>query len=221
MAKVLMKAQVVGGVTMTIIRIISIFPGLENAVAMRSLLSDRVSSTPRTSLSINVLGEMPTFVETSVFDSLEAYEKDRDTSAANPAVIEGRTKIGTMSRQAVVVRLLESIIDPLEVMGSNIRYNQRAVFFPTTGGQDTLQAALEDITRAQQAAGRVHFRMSQALFSHNGSALILGDSYETMAELGNVTNSRAAAVLDLRAKIADSTRQPSIQRILEVIVPFN
>jgi len=221
MALALMKAQVVGGVTMTIVRIISIFPGLEHAVAMRSLLSDRVSSTPGTSLSINVLGEMPTFVETSTFDSLEAYEKDRDTLAANPNVIEGRNQIGTMSRQPVVVRLLDTIINPLEPRGSNIRYNLRAVIFPTPGGQDTVQAAMEDFTQAQQAAGRVHLRMAQVLFPHDGAAFTIGDSFETMAELENVARSRAAAVSDFRAKIANSVRDPAVYRISEVIVPAN
>ena len=206
---------------MSIVRIVSIFPTLENAGAMRSHLEGRVSSTPGTSLSVNVLGEMPTFVETTVFDSLEAYEKARDTDTADASIQQHRAQIGSMSRQSVIVRLLNPIVSPAEPMGSNIRYNHRIVFRPTTTGLDTVRESLEKFAKAEQESGRVHFRMAQLMFGHDGSALTLGDSYETLAELENVTRDRAPKAAASRAEIGSQLRDTVVQRLTEVIVPAN
>ena len=145
---------------MSVVRIVSVFPTPEKAGEMATLLKDRISSTPGTSLSVGVTGEMSTFIHTTLFDSLEAYEKVRDTESADSSILQHRAQIGSLSRQPVVIRLLDPIISPAQPMGSNIRYNQRVVFFPTAQGQDSLKGALEDFARAQQAAGRVHFRMA-------------------------------------------------------------
>ena len=206
---------------MSIIRIVSIFPSPDKVGEMRSLLEGRIRSTPGTSLSIGVIGEMATFVETTVFESLEAYEKVRDADMADSSILQHRAQIGSLVRQPVVIRLLDTIISPLEPIGSNMRYNQRVVFFPTPQGENSLREALEEFVRGQQAAGRVHIRLAQPIFSHDGSAYTVGDSYETMAELENVLRGRASAVSDFSEKIATSIRQPRVNRLLEVIVPAN
>lgn len=58
---------------MTIVRTVTVVPAMDKIGAMRSILEDRIRSTPGKSFSVNVLGETATFVQTTVFDSLEAY----------------------------------------------------------------------------------------------------------------------------------------------------
>ncbi|HIM91516.1 MAG TPA: hypothetical protein EYM52_12440 [Dehalococcoidia bacterium] len=62
---------------MTVVRLVSTFPKLEKYAEVRSNLEARARSTPRMSLSQNIVGEIPVLVTKMVFDSLEDYEKDR------------------------------------------------------------------------------------------------------------------------------------------------
>ena len=202
---------------MPIVRMISIFPQLNKVGEMRSLLEERAKSNQGLSLAQNILGETGIFVTTKVFDSLEDFDKDR-TDVSNFA---GRAKIGELSRQPATIRLLSPIVMPTEPRNSNLRFTQQAVVFPTSQGQDAVQDAVEEFAKGQQANGRPFFRMAQVLFSHDGPAFTMGDSYETLAELENVNRQRAEAVTELRAKVGPNVTRPAVQRIREILVPAN
>lgn len=62
---------------MTVVRLVSTFPKLEKYAEVRSNLEERARSTPRMSLSQNIVGEIPVLVTTMGFYSLEDSEKDR------------------------------------------------------------------------------------------------------------------------------------------------
>lgn len=206
---------------MSIVRIVSVFPKIDGVGPMRSLITERIRSTPGTSLSMGVVGEMTTFEHTTVFDSLEAYEKVRDSESADPAIMEHRNKIGDLSRLPVTIRLLNTIVNPTEPMGSNLRYALRTVFQPNPAGHDVVKDSLEAFAKAQQAEGRKYFRMAELIFGHDGAALTLGDSFETMAELENVTRNRQAGIKVNRAEIGAHLRTAPLHRLMEIIVPAN
>ena len=202
---------------MSVVRLVSIFPQLDKTAELLSLLEEGAKASPGLGLSQNIFGEVPTLTTTKVFDSLEDLEKDR----SDPSNIARRAKIGPLSRQASVIRLLSPIVPPTETMNSNLRFTQRAVFFPTSQGNDAVRDAVEEFAKGQQANGRPFFRMAQVLFAHDDPAFTAGDSYETLAELENVTRQRTEAVAELRAKLGSNIARPTIQRIQEIIVPAN
>ena len=96
---------------MTVVRLVSTFPKLEKYAEVRSNLEERARSTPRMSLSQNIVGEIPVLVTTMVFDSLEDYEKDR----TDPMMWEHRAKITGLMSQLITVRLLSPIVPPRPV----------------------------------------------------------------------------------------------------------
>ena len=197
-----------------VVRLVSIFPRLDKTGEVRSMLEARAKTTRGQSLSRNIIGEIPTFVSARLFNSLEDLEKD----GTDPANAEHRAAISGLSRQPVTVRLLNPIVSAAQSVDSGQRYTQQAVLFPTNDGQDSLRGILEEFAKGQQENGRPRFRMTQLLFPHDGPAFTLGDSYESITELENVTGQRAGAVSALRAKTAPHLLRPSIQRIREILV---
>lgn len=145
---------------MTVVRLVSTFPKLEKYAKVRSNLEARARSTPRMSLSQNIVGEIPVLVTTMVFDSLEDYEKDR----TDPVMWEHRAKITGLMSQLITVRLLSPIVPPAQSIDSGSSHTQQVILVPTPLGQDALRGTLEEFAKEQQAHVRPRFRLAQTIF---------------------------------------------------------
>jgi len=145
---------------MTVVRLVSTFPKLEKYAEVRSNLEARARSTPRMSLSQNIVGEIPVLVTTMVFDSLEDYEKDQ----TDPVTWEHRAKITGLMSQLITVRLLSPIVPPAQSIDSGSSHTQQVILVPTPLGQDALRGTLEEFAKEQQAHARPRFRLAQTIF---------------------------------------------------------
>ncbi len=208
---------------MVIISRTAVFPVPDKGAEVQSIMEDFVRSNPnniRFSLWRVILGELPTFNVVSLFDSLEEYEKNRDANFANPDYVKAVAGINSMVRQPNTNRLAASLVDPVGEIGPNHRYTQQAIIRPTTQGQAAVRDIIVDFAKGMQAE-RPLFRATQALFPHEGPAISMMDSYETLAELENVMRQREGKVDELRSKLGPNLSAPTMSRIREVIVPFS
>ena len=208
---------------MVIISRIAVFPVPDKAAEVQNVLEGYISSNPnniKNSLWRVVFGEIPAFSAISLFDSLEDYEKNRDANIANPDYVQAVAKFNPMLRQPMITRLATSIVDPVGDMNADKRYTQQAIIRPTTHGQAAVRSVIVDFAKEMQAE-RPLFRATQALFPHDGPAISMMDSYETLAELENVMRQRQGKVDELRSKIGSNLSAPTMSRIREVILPFN
>lgn len=209
---------------MVIISRIAVYPVPDKAAEVQSVLEGYIRSNPnkiRNSLWRVVFGELPAFSAISLFDSLEDYEKNRDANIANPDYVQAVAKFNPMLRQPTITRLATSIVDPVGDMNAGQRYTQQAIIRPTTQGQAAVRSIVVDFAKEMQAEGRPRFRVSQALFPHDGPAISMMDGYETLAELENVMRQRQGKVDEFRSKIGSNLSAPTMSRIREVILPFN
>ena len=69
-------------------------------------------------------------------------------------------------------------------------------------------------------AGRL-LEPTQAILAHDGPAFSVMDSYETLAELEDVTRQREGKVAELRSSLGSNLRAPTMNRLREVIVPLS
>ena len=208
---------------MVIISRIAVFPVLDKAAEVQSVLEGYISSNPnniRNSLWRVVFGELPAFSAISLFDSLEDYEKNRDANIANPDYVQAVAKFNPMLRQPTITRLATSIVDPVGDMNAGQRYTQQAIIRPTTQGQAAVRSIVVDFAKGMQAE-RPLFRASQGIFPHDGPVISMMDSYETLAELENVMRHRQGKIDELRSKLGPHLSTPTMSRIREVIVPMS
>lgn len=208
---------------MVIISRAVISPVPDKAAEVQSVLETHIRSNPnniRVSLWRAILGELPTFNAVSIFDSLEDYEKNRDTSLANSEYVQALAKVNSMVRQPIIARLATSLVEPVGEIGADQRYTQQAIIRPTTQGEEAVRSAVVDFAKGMQAE-RPLFRATQSIFGYDGPAISMMDSYETLAEMENVMRQRVGKVDELRSKIGPNLSAPTMNRIREVIVPFS
>ena len=209
---------------MVIISRVAVFPVPDKAGEVQSIVEEFFRSNPnniRVSLWRMILGELPTYTVVSLFDSLEAYEKNRDANFANSDYVEALAKVNSMVRQPMISRLATSIVDPVGDMNAGGRYTQQIILLPTNQGQETVRSTVVDFAKGQQAEGRPRFRASQAIFANDGPAISMMDGYETLAELDNVRRQRTDKVAELWSSLGSNLRAPTMNRLREVILPFN
>ena len=208
---------------MVIVARTNISPVPDKAGEVQSVLEDYVRANPnniRWGLFQEILGEVPAFQVVSIFDTLEDYEKNRDTSRASEDFLHALAKVNSMVRQPNIIRVGSSIVDPVGQIGPEQRYTQQVILQPNTGEQDNVRSIVETFAKGQQANGRPLFRATQALLGHTGQAISALDSYETLAELENVMRQRAAAAAEFWSALAGKLRAASMSRLREVIVPI-
>lgn len=187
---------------------------------LRSLLEDNVrnnSSGLTGGLTRPVFGSLFTFGVSSLFENLEALEKDRDTAEANPQIQEFRAKIGTLIREPVEVTVGEIIVPPAS--GANERYRELIEIFPALGNGNQVQETLVEFAKSQQAAGRPNFSCGRRLFS-NGRIFTLRDTYETLAEQENVSRERSAAFGGLMNQLTPLISRPASIELRELVVSY-
>jgi len=209
---------------MVIISRTAVFPVPDKAAEVQSVLEGYIRSNPnkiRNSLWRVVFGELPAFSAISIFDSVEDYEKNRDSNIANPDYVQAVAKFNPMLRQPTITRLATSIVDPVGDMNAGGRYTQQVILLPTNQGQETVRNIVVDFAKGQQAEGRPLFRATQAIFAHDGPAFSLMDSYETLAELDNVRRHRTDKAAELWSSLGSNLRAPTMNRLREVILPFD
>ena len=186
---------------MVIISRAVISPVPDKAAEVQSVLETHIRSNPnniRVSLWRAILGELPTFNAVSIFDSLEDYEKNRDTSLAPSEYVQALAKVNSMVRQPMISRLATSIVDPVGDRNAGGRYVRQAIIRPTNQGQESVRSIVVDFAKGAQNDGRPLARATQAILAHDGPAFSLMDSYETLAELENNMRNREGKVAELR-----------------------
>ena len=205
------------------VRNVKIFPAMDRAPEARSLLEEQVKSNAqdeRQLLAQNIVGELPAFVITSIFDDIAALEKNRDAIWANRAFLDFQSKLTPLLRQPTEVTISEMIVRTVGT-GAGPRYAHQVMFLPKNGTEQEVRSVLEGFARGQQADGRPYFRMARRLFSAIGPVFSMGDSYESLGEFDNVNKGRADKVRDFSNQLAPITRAPATQELREVLVPFS
>ena len=209
---------------MVIISRVTVFPVPDKAGEVQSIVEDFFRSNPnniRVSLWRTILGELPTYTVVSLFDSLEDYEKNRDANFANSDYVEALAKVNSMVRQPMISRLATSIVDPVGDRNAGGRYGRQALIRPTNQGKESVRSIVVDFAKGAQNDGRPLARATQAILAHDGPAFSLMDSYETLAELENNMRNREGKVAELRASLGSNLRAPTMNRLREVILPFD
>ena len=205
---------------------IRIFAALDRAPEVRSLLEDAVKNSPAndlTSLSQTVLGELGTYVLTSLYENLAAYEEARDQRRADSNYRAGVAKLGTMIRQPFLVALNEVVVRTAAPAGARFgaRYAREVEFYPAVGHGPDVAGHLEEYAKAQQADGRPLSRMARRLYGVSGGVFTLGDSYKTLTEAEEVGAQSSERQRALIANLAGKLRAPASHELREVIVPFS
>ena len=209
---------------MASVRQVKLFPAMDKAAEVRALLEEQVKSNPqneRQLLAQNIVGELPAFVITSIFDDIAALEKNRDATWANRAFLDFQSKLTPLLRQPTEVTILETIVATTAGPGATPRYSHQVTILPTAGAVPEVRSVLEGFAKGQQADGRPYFRMHQRLFSAIGPVFSMGDSYESLSEFDSVNKARADKVRGFSNQLAPITRTPITQELREVLVPFS
>ena len=209
---------------MASVRQVKLFPAMDKAAEVRALLEEQVKSNPqneRQLLAQNIVGELPAFVITSIFDDIAALEKNRDAIWANRAFLDFQSKLTPLLRQPTEVTISETIVDPTAGPGAGPRYAHQALVYPKNGAEPEVRSVLEGFAKGQQADGRPYFRMGRRLFSAIGPVFSMGDSYESLSEFDKVNQARVAKVPDFFKQLGPITRAPMAQELREVLVPFS
>ena len=208
---------------MVSVRQVKIFPIPDRALEARALLEEQVkrnSQNERTRLGQNIVGELPAFVITSIFDDIEALEKNRDALWANQVFLDFQSKLNSLLRQPTEVTISETIVATTAGPGATPRYGHQALIFPKTGAEQEVRSVLEGFARGQQADGRPYFRMARRLFSAIGPVFSMGDSYGSLGEFDKVNKARVDKIGDFFNQLGPITRAPMTQELREVLVPF-
>ncbi len=209
---------------MVTVRQVKLFPAMDRAPEARALLEEQVKSNSqneRQLLAQTMLGELPSFVITSIFDDIGALEKNRDAIWANRAFLDFQSKLNPMLRQPTEVTISESIVSTMSGTGAMPRYAHQVLIYPKNGAESEVRSVLEGFAKGQQADGRPYFRMARRLFSAIGPVFSMGDSYESLSESDSVNQARANKVSDVSNRLAPITRAPSTHELREVLVPFS
>ena len=208
---------------MTNVRQVKLFPAVDKAAEARALLEGHVKANPlneRTMLAQAVVGQLPAFVLTSIFEDIGALEKNRDALWTDSTFLDFQSKLNPLLRQATEVTISETIVRTTGGFSSSPRYSHQARFFPSNGEIGSVGNILEEFAKGQQADGRSNFRMARVLFSATGPIFTLGDSFESLTEYDNVSKARGEKVQEALSRVASITRAPMAQELREVIVPF-
>ena len=209
---------------MVTVRQVKLFPAMARAPEARALLEEQVKSNSqneRQLLAQNIVGELPAFVITSIFNDIAALEKNRDAIWANRAFLDFQSKLTPLLRQPTEVTIAETIVATTAGPGAGPRYAHQVLIYPKNGAEQEVRSVLEGFAKGQQADGRSYVRLARRLFSAIGPVFSIGDSYESLGEADNVTKARADKVRDFSNQLAPITRAPMTQELREVLVPFS
>ena len=128
------------------VRQVKISPIPDKAPEVRALLEEQAKSGSqgaRTMLGQNMFGELPAFVITSLFDDIEAFEKNRDALWANQAFLTSLQKLNPMLRQPAEVTLSETVVSTTAGPGATQpRYALQVLVYPANGAEPEVRSVL-------------------------------------------------------------------------------
>ena len=81
------------------VRQVKLFPAMDNAAEARALLEEHVKNNPligRTNLAQLIVGQLPAFVLTSIFEDIGALEKNRDSLWADSTFLDFQSKLNPL-----------------------------------------------------------------------------------------------------------------------------
>ena len=90
------------------VRQVRLIPIPDKAPEVRAVLEEQAKSDSqgaRTMPGQNMFGELPAFVITSLFDDIEAFEKNRDALWANQAFLDFQAELNPLLRQLAEITL--------------------------------------------------------------------------------------------------------------------
>ncbi len=196
---------------------------IDKLAELRSTLEENVRNNPlglTGGLTRPVFGSLFSFGVSSLWENMEALEKDRDAAEANPQVQAFRAKVGSLIREPVEMTVSEiTVPGAADLTG---RYRQVTQFYPAIGKQREVQSILEELAKSQQAAGRPNFSCSARLFSSSGPIIAIRDTYETLAEQENVSRefTSGEATRKLITNLPALVRRPFSSALRELIVAY-
>ena len=150
-------------------------------------------------------------------EDLEAYEKSRDAYASDESFRTYQASLASLLNQPSEVHLFDTIIAPGEE-GQGARFYHRASFKPQAGKSSEVQEILEEFARARQAEGRSQARMVIERFPIDGAAVVVGDSYATLAQAENVIRPRSPLIRTLTEKTGPLLIEPLRHELQEVLI---
>ena len=129
------------------VRQVKLFPAAHRAAEARALLEEHVKANPlneRTALAQLIVGQLPTFVLTSIFVDIDALEKNRDALWADSKFLEFQSKLNPLLRQPTELTITETVVSTTGGFSSNPRYSHQARFFPSNGEIGSVGTILEE-----------------------------------------------------------------------------
>ena len=201
---------------------IVIRPAPGKAAEVRALLGDSVRSNQprlRITLTERVLGLGESFIVGTFHDSLEAYEKERDSRRADSAFQALASQISTLVSQPRDAQLYASISSPSNG-GGTTRFTHLVRFKAARDKEAEVQAALEEFVEERKAEGSLRPTILRRLISMDGPTFVIVNRYQKLTEYENIALQRPPSIQKVIAKTNDIIIEPTAHALFEVIVPF-
>ena len=205
-----------------LVRQIQLKPAPGNGRQVRQILEDNVRANPlglAGSLSQDILGDIPTFILSSLFENMEAMEKHNEAAESNAEIMKGRADIEALLSGPVKISLNEVLVRSESSTGSG-RFIHRVRFFPALGKREEVTALVEKFAGGQHDEGRVNVAVSRQLFSPTGAVISVRDTYETLAEYENVARQRRDAATTVISQAEAISRKPPSAELKQIILRY-
>jgi hypothetical protein len=200
------------------------YPAIGKAPELRAHLEEQVKNAQangaQTVLSTRVaFGDGPEFVESTRFENLAAYEKQRDQALASADFRNAGVKSAPLRRRTIKNELFKVLIRRSGGTAPR-RYATRALFYPAPGKAREVRSILEEMVRSYQTE-RPYLRLLQQIFApEGGQVYALGDSYENLMEYENLMDKRPASFYEAVVRASELSRLPSLQELHEVLIAW-
>jgi hypothetical protein len=201
-----------------------IAPASGKPAEVRGLLSewigeDQARKVRRVGLSQRIFSsEGPTFLVTSLAETLDEIERVRQENAADPDFQARAAKLAHLLGEPVKSALLESIVLAPPPSSPRTVANLVSVF-PKPGKERRIVGILEEFVKSGHAAG-VTIGLWRRLYSSDGPVLQMVGRYADVAEMDRVRQERREIAREAAAAVSELSRAPIAQRLTEVIVPI-
>lgn len=198
---------------------IVIRPQLGKAGQLRSLLEERIQVDQARAPAIlteRLFSKGPSFVAGFQYENLEAYEKNRESLAADAAFGDFQAQLNQ-----VIAEPSDSQLYYVETASGSsseaTRYTHLVRFRPAPNKEPEVKAALDKVTEAREAEGAMPLIIWRQVFTTQGPTYVLVNRYRSLTEYDNIVANRPPSIRDVIAETNGILAEPTAHALFKVL----
>lgn len=194
-------------------------PQLGKADQLRSLLMDRIQvdqARGRAVLTERLFSKGPSFVAGFWFENLEAYEKNRESLAADQAFGEFGAQLTQIISEPPDSQLYVVERSPGSVTEATV-YTHLVRFRPAPNKEAEVKAALDKVAEARESEGALPPLIWRQVFTMEGPTYVLVNRYRSLTEYENIAVDRPPSIRNVIAETNEILSEPTAHGLFRIL----